>query len=162
MFNYVPELENFLFWCQQLLAESLGKNKKGFTPIVSSAPKDHHSLLQLYLDGPKDKFFYVFSLKNKKKLNINSKNFGKSVEFLNKKKYDDVKFYQKKAFIQTLKEKKIPFKEILIKRVDEDTLGKLFFHMVFEAIALSKMFKVNAFNQPAVERVKVLTKKFLI
>ena len=162
LFNYVPELENFLFWCQQLLAESLGKNKKGFTPIVSSAPKDHHSLLQLYLDGPKDKFFYVFSLKDKKKLNINSKNFGKSVEFLNKKKYDDVKFYQKKAFIQTLKEKKIPFKEILIKRVDEDTLGKLFFHMVFEAIALSKMLKVNAFNQPAVERVKVLTKKFLI
>ena len=49
-FNYVPELNNFLFWSQQLLAESLGKDKKGFTPIVSIAPKDHHSLLQLYLD----------------------------------------------------------------------------------------------------------------
>ena len=25
-------------------------------------PKDHHSLLQLYLDGPKDKIFNIFSL----------------------------------------------------------------------------------------------------
>ena len=25
MLNYSPELEKFLYWCQQLLAESLGK-----------------------------------------------------------------------------------------------------------------------------------------
>ena len=55
--NYSPKLEKFLYWCQQLIAESLGKRKLGFTPIVSNAPKDHHSLLQLYLDGPKIKFF---------------------------------------------------------------------------------------------------------
>ena len=59
--NYAPELEDFLYWCQQLISESLGKNSKGFLPIISSAPKDHHSLLQLYLDGPKDKLFYIFS-----------------------------------------------------------------------------------------------------
>ena len=59
--NYSPELEKFLFWCQQLIAESLGKKKKGFFPIISNVPKDHHSLLQLYLDGPKDKIFYIFS-----------------------------------------------------------------------------------------------------
>ena len=65
LLNYIPELNNFMFWCQQLLAESLGKNKKGFIPLVSNAPKDHHSLLQLYLDGPNDKAFYVFSSKIK-------------------------------------------------------------------------------------------------
>ena len=59
--NYSPELEKFLYWCQQLIAESLGKNNKGLLPSISSAPKDHHSLLQLYLDGPKDKFFNIFS-----------------------------------------------------------------------------------------------------
>ena len=62
--NYIPQLTDFLYWSQQLLAESLEKNKnKGFIPVISNAPKDHHSLLQLYLDGPKDKFFYVFSSK---------------------------------------------------------------------------------------------------
>ena len=59
--NYSPELEKFLFWLQQLIAESLGKNNKGFLPVISNVPKDHHSLLQLYLDGLKIKFS-VFSV----------------------------------------------------------------------------------------------------
>ena len=68
--NYSPRLEKFLYWCQQLLAESLGKKGKGLMPIISLAPKDHHSVLQLYLDGPKDKLFHIFSLEEntKKKL----------------------------------------------------------------------------------------------
>ena len=59
--NYCPELNEFLSWYQQLLSESLGKKNKGLIPIISLAPKDNHSLLQLYLDGPKDKIFYIFS-----------------------------------------------------------------------------------------------------
>ena len=60
LLNYCPGLEHFLLWCQQLIAESLGKKGKGILPMVSIGPRDHHSLLQLYLDGPKDKFFYIF------------------------------------------------------------------------------------------------------
>ena len=160
-FNYVPELNDFLFWCQQLLAESLGKNKKGFIPVVSNAPKDHHSLLQLYLDGPKDKIFYVFSLKEAKSMKIDSNFFGNKMEYLNKKTYHDVKSSQKNAFIKILKEKKIPFREIIVKKFDEDTIGKLFFSFIFETIVLGKMIKVNPFDQPAVEKIKILTKNFL-
>ena len=61
-FNYSSKLNELALWCQQLIAESLEKNK-GILPILSKAPKDHHSLLQLYLDGPKDKIFYVLSEK---------------------------------------------------------------------------------------------------
>ena len=49
-------------------------------PVVSPAPKDHHSLLQLYLDGPKDKLFYVFSLKSNKHEKLNSKVLGSKNE----------------------------------------------------------------------------------
>ena len=160
-FNYIPELNDFLFWCQQLLAESLGKNKKGFIPVVSNAPKDHHSLLQLYLDGPKDKIFYVFSLKEPKSIKIDSNFFGNKMEYLNKKTYHDVKSSQKNAFIKILKEKKIPFREIIVKKFDEDTIGKLFFSFIFETIVLGKMIEVNPFDQPAVEKIKILTKNFL-
>ena len=162
LFNYVPELNDFMFWCQQLLAESLGKNGKGFMPVVSTAPRDHHSLLQLYLDGPKDKTFYVFSLKDGKNFQVNSKIFGKKVKYLNKKKYENIKISQKNAFLGILKEKKIPFEEIVIKKFDEGTIGRLFFLFIFQTIVLSKILKVNAFDQPAVESVKVLTKKLLI
>ena len=161
LFNYVPELNDLMFWCQQLMAESLGKNKKGFIPVISNAPKDHHSLLQLYLDGPQDKIFYVFSSKAKKNLKLNSSFLGEKARYLNKKNYQDIKLSQKNAFIEVLKKNKTPFREIIVKKFDEDTLGKLFLLFIFETIALSKMMKVNPFDQPSVEKVKILTKRFL-
>ncbi len=162
LFNYVPELEDFLYWCQQLLAESLGKNKKGFIPIISNAPKDHHSLLQLYLDGPKDKIFYIFSYEGENKLKINCKSFGNKIGYLNKKKFETVKKAQKQAFVEILKKNKTPFREIIIKNFDEDTLGKLFLLFILETILLGKIMKINPYDQPAVEKVKVLTKNFLV
>ena len=116
---------------------------------------------QLYLDGPKDKIFYVFSSKHYKKLKLNCNFFGKEMEYLKRKSYQDVKLSQKNAFLEVLKKKKIPFREIVIKKFNEDVIGKLFLSFIFETIVLSKMMRVNAFDQPAVERVKVLTKKFL-
>ena len=160
-FNYIPELNDFLFWVQQLFAESLGKNGKGFIPVISNAPKDHHSLLQLYLDGPKDKVFYVFSSEKKISIKTKSTFFDKEMHYLNKKKYSTIINSQKNAFITALKLKKIPFREIKIKKFDEETLGKLFSSFIIETIFLGKIMKINPFDQPAVEQVKILTKKFL-
>ena len=161
-FNYVPELNNFLYWSQQLFAESLGKNEKGFIPVISNAPKDHHSLLQLYLDGPKDKVFYIFSSSKRGNLKTKSDFFNDNVKYLRKKKYNDIKDSQKNAFLRVLKNKKIPFREINIQKFNEDTIGKLFLQFIMETIILGKQINVNPFGQPAVEEVKVLTKKFLV
>ena len=70
--NYDSRLNDLCLWHQQLLAESLGKKEKGIMPIVSTCPKDHHSLFQLYLDGPKDKFFTFFSFFTKKSKKLES------------------------------------------------------------------------------------------
>ena len=58
--NYDNHSENLFKWYQQLVAESLGKKSKGILPKISSMPRDNHSLLQLYLDGPKNNFFTFF------------------------------------------------------------------------------------------------------
>tara|TARA_E500000178_G_scaffold241098_1_gene237528 strand:+ start:1902 stop:3119 length:1218 start_codon:yes stop_codon:yes gene_type:complete len=160
--NYSPKLEKFLFWCQQLIAESLGKKNKGFLPVISNVPKDHHSLLQLYLDGPKDKIFYIFSLTEKFKdfIKVN-KIFDKNI-FLNNKSLTKVKEAQSKALIKAFKKNKIPFREFKIKKLDEETLGKLFSYFILETVTLGKLLKINPFNQPAVEQVKIYTKKLLI
>ena len=63
--NYDEKLNNFLKWYQQLSAESLGKKGNGFLPIISTMPKDNHSLLQLYLDGTKNSFFSFFNTREK-------------------------------------------------------------------------------------------------
>ena len=161
-FNYSPQLNSFTYWCQQLLAESLGKNGKGLTPVVSTAPKDHHSLLQLYLDGPKDKVFYVISSKCKNNINIKKNLFFNKYKFLKNKKLEKIILSQKNAFISVLKQKKIPYREIQINTFSEETLGELFSFFIIETFLIAKLINVNPFNQPSVESVKNQTRKNLI
>ena len=159
--NYTPKLDKLLYWCQQLIAESLGKKNKGFLPVISKAPKDHHSLLQLYLEGPKDKIFYIFSAETESKVKIN---INKSIEkknYLNKKFIGTVKNAQKNALIKTLKKNKIPFREFKIKNFEEKTIGMFFSYFILETICIGKLSNINPFNQPAVEQVKMYTKKLL-
>ena len=159
--NYSPELEKFLFWCQQLIAESLGKKGKGFLPMISNVPKDHHSLLQLYLDGPKDKIFHIFSLEENFKEKLEIKKINKRNNFLHKKTLNEVKTAQKEALIKAFKRNKIPFREFKIKAINEEVLGELFSYFILETILISKLIGVNPFDQPAVEQVKIYTKKLL-
>ncbi len=160
-FNYIPQLDKFLFWCQQLIAESLGKKSKGFLPIISPAPKDHHSLLQLYLDGPKDKLFYIFSSETDSNTKINSNFLGKKLNFLKNKDLSHIKIAQKNAFIRALKKKKIPFREFKVKDLNEEVLGELFSYFIFETAIVGKLLNINPFDQPAVEQVKLNTKRIL-
>ena len=159
--NYAPQLEYFLFWCQQLIAESLGKNKKGFLPVVSNTPRDHHSLLQLYLDGPQDKLFQIFSLDENFKININSKKLLNKLTYLKNKSLSDIRLAQKEALIKTLIKKKIPFREFRIRKINEETLGELFSYFILETSIIGKITNINPFDQPAVEQVKLLTKSIL-
>lgn len=158
--NYSPKFEKFLFWCQQLIAESLGKKQKGFLPVISNVPKDHHSLLQLYLDGPKDKIFHIFNTKQNFKTKIDIKRFGNK-NSLSDQNLRTIKNAQQKALIKTFQEKKIPFREFQIKKVNEKTIGELFSYFILETIIIGELNKINPYDQPAVELVKTYTKKIL-
>ena len=161
LFNYAPKLDKFLCWNQQLIAESLGKKGKGFLPIISKAPKDHHSLLQLYLDGPRDKIFYIFSVDDNSSTKVNSKILDKEQNFLNNKSLNQIKIAQKNSFIKVLKKNKIPFREFKIRHANEQRLGELFSYFILETAIIGKLTGINPFDQPAVEQVKTITKKLL-
>ena len=155
--NYSPELKKFLFWCQQLIAESLGKRGKGFLPVISDMPRDHHSLLQLYLDGPQDKLFHIFSIEEK----IYKKKSSSTNNFIYKKNPNTIKVAQKNALIKIFKKNNIPYREFKIKTINEEVLGELFSFFMLETIVIGKLIGVNPFDQPAVEQVKIFTKKLL-
>ena len=159
--NYSPKLENFLYWCQQLIAESLGKKNKGLLPVISNVPKDHHSLLQLYLDGPKDKLYVIFHHKEKTKEKIIIDKNIKLKTFLKNKKLGSVKNAQRKALIKIFKKKGTPFRDFEIKNSDEKTLGELFAYFMLETIIIGKLLNLNPYDQPAVEQVKIYTKRLL-
>ena len=134
------------------------KKGKGFLPIISNVPKDHHSLLQLYLDGPRDKLFYIFNFDERTKERINISKSVKIKHFLNYKKISRVKSAQKKALIEVFKIKKIPFREFKFKKINEETLSELFSYFILETVIVGKLAKINPFDQPAVEQLKHLRK----
>ena len=159
--NYDESSDNLFRWYQQLIAESLGKKNKGLLPIISTMPKDNHSVMQLYLDGFKNNFFTFFYVNENQSDKINNSNLIGSQKFLRDKKVSSIIYTQKKATENVFKKKNIPFRSFEIKKRDEKTLGELFCFFVLETILLAQLLKINPYDQPAVELIKKETKKIL-
>ncbi|MDC1175860.1 glucose-6-phosphate isomerase [Candidatus Pelagibacter sp.] len=160
--NYDQASENLFKWYQQLIAESLGKHKKGILPIVSNMPKDNHSVMQLYLDGFENNFFTFFYVKEQKSNKINNNTILTSQNFLKNKNLSEIMYAQKHATENVFKKKNIPFRSFEINKRNEKTLGELFCFFILETILLGQSMKLNPFDQPAVELIKKETKKILI
>jgi len=159
--NYDASSNSLFKWYQQLLAESLGKKGNGILPVISSMPKDNHSIMQLYLDGPKNNFFTFFYVKDRKSNLINEKNILSSHNYLKKKNLGKIILSQKLATEKVFLNKNIPFRSFEINIRDEKTLGELFSFFILETILLGRALKINPYDQPSVELIKKETKKIL-
>ena len=150
IYNY--RLKHFSYWFHQLHAESLGKQGSGLTPTTSICPKDHHSMMQLYLDGPKNKLFNIFSPQDEDYVeNFVSEGFYNIENFtplgLLKKQYHSV--------IEVFKEKKIPYRVIEITdHKNPLNIIELFSFFILETILLGKTLGINPYDQPAVQLIK--------
>ena len=160
--NYDERSNNLFKWYQQLVAESLGKKGKGIFPIISSMPKDNHSVMQLYLDGPKNNFFTFFHVKEKKSNQINKSTILPSYGYLKNKNLGQIILSQKLATEKVFLDKNIPFRSFEIINRDEKTLGEMFCFFILETILLGRALNVNPYDQPSVELIKKETKKILI
>jgi len=160
--NYDKKSENLFNWYQQLIAESLGKKSKGILPTISSMPKDNHSLMQLYLDGPKKFFFTFFNVFEKKSNTIKNKNLQNSHLFLKNQNLQNIIYSQKLATEKVFKENNIPYRSFEILDRSEETMGEIFCFFILETILLGRALKVNPFDQPSVELIKKETKKVLL
>ena len=160
--NYDESSNNFFKWYQQLIAESLGKNSKGILPVISSMPKDNHSLMQLYLDGPNKNFFTFFYAFTNKSIKIKNNSILPSHNYLKNKTIGKIMYSQKKATQIIFEKKNIPFRSFEIFNRNEQTMGELFCFFILETILLGRSLNINPFNQPSVELIKKETKKILI
>ena len=163
LMTYSDNLFYFGKWYLQLWAESIGKNDKGITAIHSIGTTDQHSQLQLYLNGPKDKFFtFVTTNHSNKGPKINNEIFNNTeINYFKNKRIGDLMEAEQRATIETFKLNNFSFREIFIPKIDEKNLGKLLTLSIIETIASCIYFDVNPFDQPAVEQGKILTKKYL-
>ena len=83
------------------------------------------------------------------------------MRFLKNKNLEFIINAQCKATKNIFKLKKIPFRQITFSKKSEGQLGEIFTFFVLETILLSRLMNINPFDQPAVEEVKIETKKFL-
>ena len=147
IFIFHPELESLGKWQRQLMAESLGKNGVGITPTVSIGSIDLHSVEQLYIGGPKDKFTTFLSGNLHNSASNESPNRVMNAIFKG----------AKTSYIKN----NLPFVEIIFDKPILRSIGEFFQFKMFEIMFIAKLMNVNAFNQPNVESYKAKTKKSL-
>ena len=158
--NYDEQSENLFKWYQQLVAESLGKNKNGILPVISSMPKDNHSLMQLYLDGPKNNFFTFFYVKESNSTQIDKNKILSSHRYLKNKDLNKIILSQKLATENVFLRKNIPFRSFEIINRNEKTLGELFCFFILETILIGRALSINPYDQPSVELIKKRQKEY--
>ena len=163
LMTYSDSLYFFGKWYLQLWAESIGKKNRGITAIHSVGTTDQHSQLQLYLDGPRDKYFtFITTDHTKKGIKINDQLFkNTSIDYFKNKTMGDLMQAEQHATLETFKQKNFNFREIYMPNIDEKNLGKLLSFSIMETIASCMYLNVDPFDQPAVEKGKKLTKTYL-
>lgn len=160
---YIDCFNSLGFWFRQLCAESLGKDGRGITPLNALGTVDQHSQLQLYLDGPKDKMFTVIVGAQLKRGGVMPQQLSgfENLSYLAGRTMGDLLDAEQRATIATLVNRGCPTRVIAIKEADECTLGALMTHFMLETMLTARLIGVNAFDQPAVEEGKLLTRQFL-
>ena len=160
--GYLQRFLPFLEWYSQIIAESLGKDGKGLTPLKGLGPNDQHSMLQLYLEGPMDKYFSFFYINDINKDMPNYQVSGlNSLGCLVNKKLSDINKINLEATINALLLKKVPIRSIILKNLSAKAFGAITCHFMFEVITIGKLMNVNPFDQPGVELIKEQSKKLI-
>jgi glucose-6-phosphate isomerase len=162
MFPYADALRPFALWHAQLWAESLGKGGHGTTPVAALGPVDQHSQLQLWLDGPRDKFFTVVQMERAGTGPLLAgAEIDERLAYLADRTMGDLLEAEQRATTATLMNKRCPVRTFRLGRLDERALGALFMHFMLETIITGYALGIDPFDQPAVEDGKVLARKYL-
>lgn len=160
---YSDRLGSLARWWRQLWAESLGKNGQGISPIYGMGPVDQHSQLQLWLDGPADKFFTVLNTEHDVLTDVIDDTFLDDMDmtYLQGRSLSDLMQASCFATYDTLVEHGCPTRMLTLKQVDAKSMGAVMMHYILETVFSAYILGVDPFNQPAVESGKVLTKQYL-
>ncbi len=135
MLNYSYQLDGLCRWRQQIIAESLGKNGFGITPVIARGTFDQHSQLQLYLEGPDDKFYEIIT--------NNQKGTDMAVSLA----------AHASNIYQALTHQKRP---VILNnfQINEETIIGQIIDTQLCTLLIAEHLAINPFNQPSVDKYK--------
>ncbi|MAG28887.1 hypothetical protein CL632_01950 [bacterium] len=163
LFLFNMDLERVGKWHRQLFAESLGKDGKGITSIVSIGSNDLHSTFQMYLGGPKDKFTTFVRVKPSQDIHIASidDELDAIVPELNQRSVTQVMDAIYDGTVASYQKRGLPFVEVILEKINEEELGAFLQFKMIETMLLGRLMNINAFDQPNVEEYKEITRELL-
>jgi glucose-6-phosphate isomerase len=154
MMPYFERLSSFVDWYRQLWAESLGKEGFGQTPLKSIGTIDQHSQIQLFREGPKDKIITFLKVENSLRDFKIPSDVPDDISYLSGhtlKEILDIELLGTKA---ALTKSKIPNLTITVDQLNPYNLGMLIYIYELATGFTGYLYKINPFDQPAVEEGK--------
>lgn len=151
------KLEALGWWYDQLLAESLGKQGRGATPITVVNTRDLHSRGQQHQEGSRDKLINNLVVKTPSHppviLGMAEHNEDDLNQF-SRKGYPDLLEAAYAGTMQAYWEAARPTADILLPTLNEYTLGQVFQMLMLATVVEGRLMKINPYGQPGVEAYK--------
>ena len=164
---YSDRLRSFAAWFQQLWAESLGKARDrlgqevnlGPTPLPALGATDQHSLLQLLMEGPRDKVVLFMSVGGvEDPVNIPSiRREFPALSYLGGRTLSDLLDTERRATMEALRREGRPNLSLEVEDLTPRALGELFMLFQIGTVYAGALYGIDPLNQPGVELSKKLT-----
>lgn len=170
-FFFNSELESLGKWYRQLIGESCGKElsvggtitRVGITPTVSIGTADLHSVAQLYLAGPDDRYTtFVFCNQGAMSKITESRFFPNNVPEITNFSMNEMMSAIYNGVKISYGERNLSCSEILLDEINAYELGYYLQFKMVEVMYLGKLFSINPFDQPAVESYKREARRILL
>lgn len=165
---YADRLSSTSEWFQQLWAESLGKHhlqdkgdqETGPTPLAALGARDQHSLLQLFMEGPRDKvvlFVKVEDHESEVVIPVRHQDLGEELSYLRGHTMGQLLAAEWQATAEALRRAGCPNTTIHLPAVRPDTMGQLLMMLEITTVIAAELYGVDPLGQPGVELGKRLT-----
>lgn len=154
MMPYSERLSSFVDWWRQLWAESLGKDGLGQTPVKAIGTIDQHSQIQLYREGPKDKIITFIYVENPTRDLKISDNIPEDIGYLKNHTLHEILTKELLGTRAALTKSKVPNLTITLDSINPYNIGMLIYLYEMATGFSGYLYKINPFDQPAVEEGK--------
>jgi glucose-6-phosphate isomerase len=167
---YSSKLKELTAWFVQLWAESLGKKldkngktvNAGLTPICAVGAIDQHAQVQLFMEGPKDKFIlFIEVLNSTANLKLTNSIQSDKCSLLNNFSLHQLMKAELVGTQQAADDHGVPHGTLLIDKVDETSVGALIFYFETLTMITGQLLNIDPFDQPGVEAGKIYAFKWL-
>ena len=158
------KLEATGLWYDQLLAESLGKEGQGATPLTVVNTRDLHSRGQQHQEGRRDKLITNLVVDPTASEDLHIPEFATDPDQLNQyssRTVSEVLSAAIQGTNQAYAEAGRPTADLLLPGVSEHTMGQLLQMLMLATVAEGRLIGINPYGQPGVEAYKQNTVRIL-